>query len=66
MAWKSSSFQRDARTGGVGPSGSVRSATQNHKPEMARVVEAARQLSRDRNSTLEQITDPKLRKSAAK
>lgn len=66
MAWKSSSFQRDARTGAFVSTGPVRNATQNHKPEMDRVVEAARQLSRDRNITLEQITDPKLRKSAAK
>lgn len=66
MAWKSSSFQRNAQTGALAPASSVRNTTQNHKREMDRVVEDARQLSRDRTTTLDQITDPKLRKSAAK
>lgn len=66
MAWKSNSFRRSASSGQFAPVTSPKDVAQGQRPAMERVVEQARQLARDRRSSLGRITDPKLRDSASK
>jgi len=64
MAFKSSTFKVRAK-GGIA-SGSEKALQHRHKSEMDRVVREAKNLAEERRRALEQITNTKLRISAAR
>jgi hypothetical protein len=65
MAWHSDTF---AGSGKIdrGETQKIDQAADRHRAAMTKVVDAAKTLAHDRRTTIEQIKDPQLRRSASR
>lgn len=66
MAWQSTSFRKPVTQPSSSDSRKISETADKHRSAMNTVVKAARKFADERRETLDQIQDPKLRRSAAR
>jgi hypothetical protein len=65
MAWRSDTFAVAAKVA-QNDAQKIDKAADKHRAAMTKVVKAAKVLANDRRTTLDQIKDPQLKRSAAR
>jgi hypothetical protein len=65
MAWRSDTFAVPTKVA-KGDAQKIDQAADRHRAAMTKVVKAAKALAHDRRTTLDQIKDPQLKRSASR
>lgn len=66
MAWRSDTFALPAKAAKGGDTQKIDQAADKHRAAMTKVVKAAKALAQERRTTLDQIKDPQLKRSASR